>query len=134
MAFTHFTTLSALLATFNGIANAVPNPIAAAAPPQITPFQAELVPTRTLQARGNILSKLEGGVTSVLSALGSGIPAYVASGVPNFFQDFPTGDKVQSSLGINSSQLAALPTNVLNLPPYGNWTNQGWNIRFHGNV
>lgn len=23
---------------------------------------------------------------------------------------------------------------MLNIPPYGNWTDQGWNIRFHGNV
>ena len=41
---------------------------------------------------------------------------------------------MQSSLGLNSSQLAALPTNVLNIPPYANWTDEGWNIRFHGNV
>jgi hypothetical protein len=41
---------------------------------------------------------------------------------------------VQSSLGLNDSQLAALPTQVLNIPPYANWTNQGWNVRFHGNV
>jgi hypothetical protein len=41
---------------------------------------------------------------------------------------------VQSSLGLNNSQLAALPTQVLNLPPYANWTNEGWNVRFHGNV
>jgi hypothetical protein len=134
MAISHFTTLSALIATFNGIANAIPNPVAAAAAPQVTPFQVEMVPTKTLKARADILSKLEGDVTSVLSALGSKIPAYVASGVPNFFQDFPTGDKVQSSLGIDGSQLAALPTNVLNIPPYGNWTDNGWQIRFRGNV
>ena len=54
--------------------------------------------------------------------------------MPNFFQDFPNGEDVQSSLGIDDQQLAALPTNVLNLPPYGNWTDQGWNVRFHGNV
>jgi hypothetical protein len=54
--------------------------------------------------------------------------------VPNFFQDFPSGDKVASSLGLDSSQLAALPTQVLNIPPYGNWTDNGWNVRFHGNV
>lgn len=41
---------------------------------------------------------------------------------------------MQSSLGLNDDQLAALPTQVLNVPPYGNWTDQGWNIRFHGNV
>lgn len=134
MTLTRFTTLFALHATFNAIASAIPNPVAAAAPPQITPFQAELIPTKTLNARVNIVSKLEGDVTSVLSALGSNLPSWVASGVPNFFQGFPTGDAVASSLGIQSSQLAALPTNVLNLPPYGNWTNQGWNVRFHGNV
>lgn len=134
MALSHLTTLSALLATFNGVANAVPNPIAVAAAPQITPFQAEWKPTPTLKRRENILSKIQGDVTSVLSALGSGIPSYVASGVPNFFQDFPTADKVQSSLGIDGSQLAALPTQVLNIPPYGNWTNDGWQIRFRGNV
>ena len=55
-------------------------------------------------------------------------------GVPNFFQDFPSGSAVQSSLGINDTDLAALPTQVLNLPPYANWTDQGWNVRFHGNV
>lgn len=55
-------------------------------------------------------------------------------GVPNFFQDFPTGDKVKSSLGIDDQQLAAYPTNVLNIPPYANWTDAGWNVRFHGNV
>jgi hypothetical protein len=54
--------------------------------------------------------------------------------VPDFFQDFPSGDQVVSSLGLNSSQLAVLPTQVLNIPPYGNWTSNGWNVRFHGNV
>jgi len=37
-------------------------------------------------------------------------------------------------LGISSSDLAATPTQVLNIPPYGNWTDEGWQIRFHGNV
>lgn len=56
------------------------------------------------------------------------------AGVANFFQDFPSGSAVQTSLGLSDEQLAALPTNVLNIPPYGNWTDQGWNVRFHGNV
>ena len=54
--------------------------------------------------------------------------------MPNFFQDFPTGNDVQSSLGLDDAQLAAYPTSVMNLPPYANWTDQGWNVRFHGNV
>lgn len=41
---------------------------------------------------------------------------------------------MQSTLSLNDSQLAALPTQVLNLPPYANWTDEGWNVRFHGNV
>jgi hypothetical protein len=55
-------------------------------------------------------------VGSLLSDLGPGIPSYVASGVPNFFQDFPTGDSVSKSLGVSSADLAAAPTQVLNLP------------------
>jgi hypothetical protein len=43
-------------------------------------------------------------------------PSYIASGVPNFFQDFPTGTAVQSSLGIADNELAATPTPVLNIP------------------
>ena len=50
------------------------------------------------------------------------------------YLDFPTGASVQSSLGLNDSQVSALPTQVLNIPGYANWTSQGWNLRFHGNV
>ncbi|KAJ7623267.1 hypothetical protein FB45DRAFT_100241 [Roridomyces roridus] len=73
-------------------------------------------------------------INSILNGLGSAIPSYVASGVPNFFQNFPTGTAVQSSLGIGDDALAAAPTQVLNLPPYANWTGQGWSVLLHGNV
>jgi hypothetical protein len=102
--------------------------------PVITPSQVEYHPSRTWKSRRDILSNIEGDINSVLSGLGSGIPSYVASGIPNFFQDFPTGDDVKSSLGIDDSQLAALPTQVLNVDPYANYTSQGWQVRFHGNV
>lgn len=59
---------------------AIPNPVAVAHP-EVTPFRVQYEPTKTLVVRGNLLSKIEGGVTSVLSALGSDIPAYVASGM-----------------------------------------------------
>ncbi|KAH6679625.1 hypothetical protein B0J14DRAFT_473026 [Halenospora varia] len=88
-------------------------------------------PTR-VQER-DIISSIEGLGSYLGSVLGS-FPSYVASGVPNFFQDFPTGTAVQSSLGISSSDLAATPTQVLNIPNYANWTDQGWNLRFRGNV
>ncbi|KAI0901124.1 hypothetical protein F4806DRAFT_451113 [Annulohypoxylon nitens] len=73
-------------------------------------------------------------VHSLITSLGSDVSSYVASGVPQFFQDFPSGSAVESSLGIHSSDLAATPTEVLNLPAYANWTEQGWSVRIHGNV
>ncbi|KAL8671039.1 MAG: hypothetical protein Q9168_004452 [Polycauliona sp. 1 TL-2023] len=90
--------------------------------------------TRTSHVRRNILDDVKGRVGNVLSDLGSAIPSYVASGVPNFFQDFPVGDDAQKSLGIDDDQVKALPTSVLNIPSYGNWTDDGWNLRFRGNV
>jgi hypothetical protein len=56
------------------------------------------------------------------------------SGIPSWFESLPTGTQVLSSLGIDDGDLAAKPTEVLNLPPYANWTDSGWNVRFHGNV
>ncbi|KAI1389122.1 uncharacterized protein F4822DRAFT_270345 [Hypoxylon trugodes] len=73
-------------------------------------------------------------INSVLSGLGSDVSSYEASGVPQFFQDFPSGTAVESSLGIKDSDLAATPTQVLNIPAYANWTDDGWNVRVHGNV
>jgi len=127
--------LAALAAAAPGVVPAPnPNPVAPR-DPLITPSPVEYDPSRTVRfARRNIISDAKGQFDSVLSGLGSDIPSYVASGVPNFFQDFPTGDKVQSSLGIDDDQVDALPTQVLNIDPYANWTQQGWNIRFHGNV
>jgi hypothetical protein len=55
-------------------------------------------------------------INSVVSGFGSSASSYVVSGVPQYFQDFPTGSKVESSLGINDDDLAAKPTQVLNLP------------------
>lgn len=103
--------------------------------PLITPSVVQYHPTRTYRlGRRDIFSEFASDVNSILSELGTAIPSYVAKGIPNFFQDFPTGDSVQSSLGIDDAQVSALPTQVLNIPPYANWTNQGWNVRFHGNV
>jgi hypothetical protein len=104
---------SLLMATVPYV-QAVPAPGAHAAPPHpMITARATLTdrtPTRVVE-RG-----LTDFVGSILTDLGSAIPSYVASGVPNFFQGFPTGDAVMSSLGISSSDLAATPTMVLNLP------------------
>lgn len=127
-------------ALFTLLASASPAPTARvvrdAAPqePQITPSPVENYASPTWKHRRNILSDVESDIGNILSGLGSDLPSWVASGVPNFFQGFPTGSNVVSSLGLNSAELAALPTNVLNIDPYANWTNSGWNVRFHGNV
>lgn len=133
----HITASVLLQASFLSIASASPAPTAfankvAPSDPVITASPVEHNPSRVVGR--NILSDVESGVDNVLSGLGSDLPSWVASGVPNFFQGFPTGDAVVSSLGLDSSELDALPTNVLNIDPYANWTKAGWNVRFHGNV
>lgn len=129
-----------LQACLYSLANASPAPTPRrvangdAPAPRITPSTVELPPSRTERYRRGILDSVESDIGSVLGGLGSDLPSWVASGVPNFFQGFPTGDAVASSLGLDDDQLAALPTQVLNVDPYANWTEQGWNVRFHGNV
>lgn len=60
-------------------------------------------------------SDIEGLGTYLSGVIGT-FPSYIASGVPNFFQGFPTGTAVQSSLGISDDDLKATPTQVLNIP------------------
>ncbi|ESZ92842.1 hypothetical protein SBOR_6773 [Sclerotinia borealis F-4128] len=112
-----------------------PHPVAQAVPhPMITP-RASLT-DRTVEERGvisSVESSIKGLENYLTSVLGT-YPSYIASGIPNFFQDFPTGSAVQSRLGISDGDLAAAPTQVLNIPGYANWTNEGWNLRVHGNV
>ena len=100
-------------------------PIAVAGPhhPMITapPSLKDRNPSR-VQERGAISSIISdatsdiAGLGSYLSSVVGTYPSYIASGVPNFFQDFPTGSAVESSLGISDSDLAATPTQVLNIP------------------
>ncbi|KAJ5994852.1 hypothetical protein N7481_001829 [Penicillium waksmanii] len=112
--------------------NDAPNPAITPSPVQNNP--SPIVERGLISDAESAASDVQSDVNSVLSGLGSDLPSWVASGVPNFFQGFPTGDAVASSLGLQSSELAALPTNVLNVDPYANWTNSGWSVRFHGNV
>ncbi|KAF6809622.1 hypothetical protein CSOJ01_06794 [Colletotrichum sojae] len=108
---------------------------AADAPHPVDPRHPMITPPPTRVRRSPDLTDDIGSyVHSVLGGLGSDISSFVASGVPNFFQNFPTGTQVLSSLGISDGDLAAQPTQVLNVPAYGNWTDDGWNVRVHGNV
>ncbi len=137
-------TLLLPVALLSVLANASPTPAptpvvideaARVAPrePAITPALSRIELYRAYIERRGIISDLTAGVDSILSELGN-VPSYVASGVDPFFQNYPTGTKVQSSLSLDNSQVSAIPTQVLNIDPYANWTNKGWNVRFHGNV
>lgn len=84
--------------------------------PLVTPSPVSGDATKTVKIRRGVVSDLAGDVNSILSDLGSAVPSYVASGVPNFFQNFPTGDSVKSKLGLSDGEVAALPTQVLNIP------------------
>lgn len=104
---------------------------AAAVPPahpMIT--AAPVISQQELERRIDLTSYVGG----VFSSLGSEVSSFVASGVPQFFNDLPTGTAVLSSLGIQTGDLDASPTLALNVPPYANWTDQGWNVRIHGNI
>ncbi|KAI9718140.1 MAG: hypothetical protein M1828_006838 [Chrysothrix sp. TS-e1954] len=133
--------LSALL-LFTGLAlhtyanpQPTPRPVnVAPRTPIITPSVIPQYPTKASRYRRDLVSDLDGDVHSVLSGLGSDVPSFVASGIPQFFENLPTGTAVQSSLSISDDELASYPTAVLNFAPYANWTDQGWNVRFHGNI
>lgn len=106
-----------LLAFFPvALAAPAPAPVAVAAPhPMITP-RASLTDRRPSRVQDrDIVSSIE-GLGSYLSSVIGTYPSYIASGVPNFFQDFPTGSAAESSLSISPSDLAASPTKALNIP------------------
>jgi hypothetical protein len=92
-----------------------PAPIVAVPHPMITARASLTDRTPTRVQERDLISSIEGFGSYLGSVLGS-FPSYVASGVPNFFQDFPTGTAVEKSLGISSTDLAATPTQVLNIP------------------
>ncbi|KAK4453848.1 hypothetical protein QBC34DRAFT_195100 [Podospora aff. communis PSN243] len=118
--------LLSLLPLHLGLALAIPNP-APAPHPMITPAPAPL------DSR-DLVTEWDNYVNSVVSGLGSTVSGYIASGIPQFFQDLPTGQDVEIRLGIADRDLDAKPTQVLNLPAYGNYTEDGWNVFVHGNV
>lgn len=100
------------------LAAPAPAPVEQAAHPMITARASltdrDLPPTRASQfERRDILGSFLG---SLVSDLGSAVPSYVLSGVPNFFQDFPTGGAVLSKLDMKTSDLDAVPTSALNVP------------------
>lgn len=82
----------------------------------------------------DITSKVANYGKSLLSELGSAIPSYVTEGILPGQINLPTGSQVLKSANVSSTDLDAQPTQVLNIPGYGNWTGSQWNLRVHGNV
>ncbi|KAJ4375401.1 hypothetical protein N0V83_002488 [Neocucurbitaria cava] len=124
-------------------AAALPDPTAAPAPvqvaaPIITPAAIRFDSRHSYLQKRNLLDDIKSGVDDIAhswaSVLGTDLPSLFTDGIPGWFDGLPTGTQVLSSLGIGDDDLAAKPTEVLNVPPYANWTDQGWNVRFHGNV
>ena len=101
-------------AFFLSIAHAIPAPTALVnADNNVAPFEPVITPSPVRRDPSpivgrNIISDVDSDIDSILSGLGSDLPSWVASGVPNFFQGFPTGDAVVSSLGLNSAELDQL--------------------------
>jgi len=108
---------------------ALPNPALDAEAALVTAPPVYPPPTRTIDRR-NLISDAASYANSLLD----GAPSYITDGVANFFQGFPTGSAVLKSAGVSSTDLDALPTQALNIPGYGNWTDSGWNLRVHGNI
>jgi hypothetical protein len=93
--------------------------------------------SKTRDGRGifsDLTAAAESDNNSILSDIGSGLPSWLASGIIPQLQGLPTGSAVLGSAGVDSTDVDAQPTKVLNIPGYGNWTDIGWNLRIHGNV
>lgn len=123
-------------------AYAIPEPTAVPAKvevraPVVTPAAIRFDGRHSYLQKKDIIDDIKSGVNSIAqswgSVLGTDLPSYFTEGIPGWFESLPTGTQVLSKLGIGDD-LAAKPTEVLNIPPYGNWTDQGWNVLFHGNV
>ena len=135
MAFSSISVFLAIALTVGAIPadRAAPEAALITPPPSLT-----LVPTRTYLNRRGIISDItsaaDGAINSVLSDLGSAIPSYVQYGLLPGLEGLPTGSAAAKSAGANQSDIDAQPTQVLQIPGYGNWTKIGWNLRLHGNV
>ncbi|RDA94841.1 hypothetical protein CP533_4290 [Ophiocordyceps camponoti-saundersi (nom. inval.)] len=128
-----------MLALLCGVASCSPTPAptsaqpSAASPAMVTP-PPTITPELVARGLGSKVSSYLSGLADDAGSQLSKVSSFVNSGILDFPLGFPTGSEVLKSADVSETGLAALPTEVLNLPPYGNWTDQGWNVRVHGNV
>lgn len=88
-----------------------------------------ITPTPTVDRR-----QFTGVPASVTSIFGSAIPSDAAGGILPAWLTMPSDDQIKEQLGLNDTAIAQLPVQVMNIPGYANWTQNGWNVRIHGNV
>ncbi|OJD17963.1 hypothetical protein AJ78_01994 [Emergomyces pasteurianus Ep9510] len=81
-----------------------------------------------------LLSKIESFVRSKFRFLSRTGLFSLDNGYPSIFQVFPTTHEVSQSVNALDHVLQQVPTEVLTISGYGNWTDQGWSLRFRGSV
>ena len=125
-----------VLAGLTALAFAAPGPLpeTTAYAPIVTP-----APTKTALWRRDIGSSLDSLTSDAASlansfteALGSAATGGTNGIEPAALTSLPTGSQIMSTLGISDSDLAATPTSALQRRPYGNFTDEGWQVRFNG--
>ncbi|CAE6462147.1 hypothetical protein ACGC1H_001710 [Rhizoctonia solani] len=89
-----------------------------------------VTPTPTAPAKRDLLDI----PASVTSLLGSAIPSDAAGGILPGWLTMPSDDQIKKQLGLNDTSISQLPVEVMNIPGYANWTENGWNNRIHGYV
>ncbi|KAF4584401.1 DUF2183 domain protein [Ophiocordyceps camponoti-floridani] len=114
------------------ICSPTPSPTPQLVVPGIVPAPTSTPGPGAVEARG--LGDAKSYLSSLAGEAGSKVASFVDSGVLDFPRGFPTGTEVEKQAGVSASEVEARPTEVLNIPPYANWTDQGWNVRVHGNV
>lgn len=68
-------------------------------------------PTRVMERRD-----LGDYFNSITSEFGDDVSSFFFSGIPEWFQDLPTGEAVLDALDVDEAQMDPIPTSVLNLP------------------
>ncbi|CAE6422433.1 unnamed protein product [Rhizoctonia solani] len=90
----------------------------------------KITPTPTTPAKRDLLDV----PASITSILGSAIPSDAAGGILPAWLTMPSDDQIKEQLGLNDTEISQLPVEVMNIPGYANWTENGWNNRIHGYV
>ncbi|KAK2732522.1 hypothetical protein FQN55_004059 [Onygenales sp. PD_40] len=101
--------------------------------PDHTQVPSELVSDLGFQDWKRFLGKIEKFVKSRFSLLGQKGSLSMENRLPDIFQILPSAEEVIRSFN-ETGVMPQVPTEVLTISGYGNWTDEGWNVRFRGTV